>query len=610
MPDLTADHLAKLVAPVFGPFGLLLPGLIGAAFVAEGLGALAFRDLLSSRQRVLGGLVLSAAVFTGGLQLLLHAGVLYAHILFSLFAALIAGVALARRGLPRSSISVRSWLRAARREYSALLVGAVCAFAIGIAGLAAYLLPIWQWDALGYHLPFVNFVLQGGGLAELPPDIPYLSTYPRNVALLFAGLRTLLPDDRLLDIGQLPFGLVGAAATAGIARELGARRADAFVAGALWLVLPAVFLQLPTNYVDVGAAAYLLLASFFVLVPPTRASLLCAGLALGLFLGTKPNTPPAVVLFAAFLGWRAQRAGQFAYGMLALLLTAALGLEAYVTEFIRHGNPVWPAIVDLGPLHLPGTISVKELLSSGAGTPKVYGPLPWRVLVSWLSLDAVPAFDMRVGGLGPAFWLAVPLGMICVVRRRLGVLAGLFALALVTPDPAVVRYVLAFPALVFAAAAAALAGLPERARRLAHLLCALASAWALTRAVPALTGEGPPLLAYLSMSWPERSVAVGGDGPPREFVAAQRRLAPGEVAVYDRALNFPYLMWRSDLENRVIRIPDAAGPVAIEQLLATSQARLVLAGTDLPAASVVASQPERFAPLFQCRERCRAYLRR
>ena len=76
---------------------------------------------------------------------------------------------------------------------------------------------------------------------------------------------------------------------------------------------------------------------------------------------------------------------------------------------------------------------------------------------------------------------------------------------------------------------------------------------------------------------------MGGDGPPREFVAAQRRLAPGDVAVYDRALNFPYLMWRSDLENRVIRIPDEAGPVAIEQLLTTSQARLVVAGKDLPA---------------------------
>jgi hypothetical protein len=180
----------------------------------------------------------------------------------------------------------------------------------------------------------------------------------------------------------------------------------------------------------------------------------------------------------------------------------------------------------------------------------------------------------------------------------------------VTPDPAVVRYVLAFPALVFALAAAGLVGGPERTRRLGHLLCALCSGWALARAVPALTGEGPPLLTYLGMSWPERSVAVGGDGPPREFVGAQRRLAPGEVAVYDRALNFPYLMWRSDLENRVIRIPDEAGPVAIEQLLTTSQARLVVAGTDLPAAGVVTSQPERFAPLFQCRERCSAYLRR
>ena len=26
-----------------------------------------------------------------------------------------------------------------------------------LAVVAAYHLPVWQWDALGYHLPYVNF---------------------------------------------------------------------------------------------------------------------------------------------------------------------------------------------------------------------------------------------------------------------------------------------------------------------------------------------------------------------------------------------------------------------------------------------------------------------
>src|SRR5690606_30784175 len=87
-------------------------------------------------------------------------------------------------------------------------VEAVTLAGLGILATASYLLPVWQWDSLGYHLPFVNFVLQGGGGADLPVDVPYLSTYPRNVELLFVALRASLPSDRLVDVGQIPLGLL------------------------------------------------------------------------------------------------------------------------------------------------------------------------------------------------------------------------------------------------------------------------------------------------------------------------------------------------------------------------------------------------------------------
>jgi hypothetical protein len=139
---LTPDYVARLIAPVLGPFGLLVPGLIGAAFIAQGLGALTFRTQ-SSRQRVLGGLVLTLAIFTGGLQLLLYAGALRPRVILVLFPALMVGVELAQRMVTRragavraasgavataespgfrgpSIWSVRSWVRAARRDNSVL----------------------------------------------------------------------------------------------------------------------------------------------------------------------------------------------------------------------------------------------------------------------------------------------------------------------------------------------------------------------------------------------------------------------------------------------------------------------------------------------------------
>src|SRR5690606_17587591 len=182
-------------------------------------------------------------------------------------------------------------------------------------------------------------------------------------------------------------------------------------------------------------------------------------------------------------------------------LAGALGLEAYLIQLARHGNPIWPVIVEVGPLRLDGAISIDELLSSGAGTEKVHGPLASRVLRSWSSFDSTPVFDMRVGGLGPSFWLAVPLTVFAVFRRRLGVFAALLAISVVTPDPAVVRYVLPFPGLVLAGAAVALSGAPRVPRALAYGGLALASAWGVLYALPGFSGEGPPLLAYLGMSW-------------------------------------------------------------------------------------------------------------
>ena len=291
-------------------------------------------------------------------------------------------------------------------------------------------------------------------------------------------------------------------------------------------------------------------------------------------------------------------------------LAGALGLEAYVTELVRHGNPVWPASVSIGPFELHGTISLKELLSSGAGAQKVTGSLPVRIWKSWSSLDAMPMFDMRKGGLGVAFWASLPLAAYWVYRERRGWPLVFLAPSLVTPDPAVVRYVLGFPALLFALGFAALAHVTTARGAAVRLVAAGLGVQALLYAAPGLRGEGPPLLEYANMSWPERAVAVGANGPPTEFVAARERLHAGDVAVYDRALWLPYLMWRSDLQNRVVRIPDGSSNEALRQMLSEPHVRLVAAGTDQPTLPVVRETPDRFESLFECREPCVVFWKR
>ncbi|MGH7437032.1 MAG: hypothetical protein ACRENE_15265 [Polyangiaceae bacterium] len=588
-----------------GPWGLLPIALPLAWVVVVRLGAIGFAAA-PPIERLLGGATCAVALFVAGIRILgslhgLHSGVMLAAL------ALLAAT-LAATGKP---VAPLPW----RRAFTAgtLPLALLAGLSLGLTAAAAFWLPVWQWDALGYHLPFVDFALQHGSLRGVPEDVPYLSTYPHDVELTFVALRAMLPDDRLVDLGQLPFGLLGALATAALAWRAGANRL-APVAGLLWLTLPAVFLQLPTDYIDVASGAFLLAAAYWVLAGPTSRTAICAGIALGLFLGSKPNAPVGVALLFGLLAWRVREArigGRWLFA--AGLLTLALGAEAYGVNLVRHHNPIWPVRIALGPWVLPGTRSMQRLLEAGALAPRVQGPLPWRVLVSWTSLMAPPAFDMRMGGFGPLFPVALAIALVGQVRERSWQYVVPAAAALASPDPAVARYVLAFPALAMVLAVRWLVRLPPRGRAVALAAATGCAAWNLAYAAPGLTGEGPPLVAYANMTESERRVAVGADGSPMDVVAARDRLRPGDVAAYDDAFDVPHLAWAPDLSTSVVRIPDDADAEAIQHLIDDDDVHLFLVGESDPAGAMLRSRPERFLSLFPLRscksDRCVAYLR-
>jgi hypothetical protein len=523
-------------------------------------------------------------------------------------------------------VGVAVWVRAvpvpAPRRWPVSVATApvlvVAAIAAAIAGTAAYLLPVWQWDALGYHLPYVNFALQDGTLAGVPAGVAYLSTYPKVVENTFIAWRAMLPDDSLVDLAQLPFGLLGALAIWVIARRLGARSDAAAAAGAVWLTLPAVLLQLPTNYVDVASAALALSTAAFLLGPADRERLVLAAVALGLFLGSKPSTALAVVLLFAALTVVAIRARLISVVPLAGLLVLLLGAETYLRNIVHKGNPVWPVRIDLGPLHLPGEFSIAELLAAGAAAPRTHGNVVQRVIGSWSVIwPQVPAFDMRVGGLGIVFLVALPVAAVRLVRHCRGrdaLVVGLIVVAtLATPEPAVARFVLAFAGLVLAAAVPATEWF--RGRGWSHILVfglvAAGAAQSVVAAYPGLRGEGPALGAYLNMTDAERRRAVGAAGPPGPFVDAVEAMRPGQIAVYDGSVELPYRVWPYDLSTAAQRIPDEAAAEDIELLLGDERTALVMVGADSTAAKVVRDAPGRFRWLFDCPATpCAVYVKR
>ena len=278
---------------------------------------------------------------------------------------------------------------------------------------------------------YVNFALVARGFDGVPDDMPYVSTYPHNVEMLIIALRAMLPDDRLVDLAQIPSAVMGALAIAAIARRCGAARAPALAAGAAWLVVPAVFLQMPTDYVDVASAAFFLAAVYFVLSASltrdapsaTRRALVLGGLALGLYLGTKPNAPLSAAVIAALLLWVGLRSRERAAALVGLFLVA-LGSETFVLNALRFGNPVWPVQVQIGPILLHGKTTMQHLLESGAAAPHLHGSLPSRIVRSWTALTSPPVFDMRIGGFGALVLASAPAALATLFRRKDAVAVG------------------------------------------------------------------------------------------------------------------------------------------------------------------------------------------
>jgi hypothetical protein len=486
-----------------------------------------------------------------------------------------------------------------------LLVLAVGALAVGLAVVAARLLPIWAWDALGYHFPFVNYVVQSGTSRAVPEGLTYVSAYPHDAEYLFAILRLGLPNDTWLDAAQIPFGLLGSIVVAATAIRWGAPRSSALAAGVLWLASPAVFLQLPTGYVDVCVAAFFLLAAYWILATPTPTTIVLAGVSLGLLLGSKPSAPLPVALLSSLLVARATRSGRGRGLPAALAGVLVLGAPDYAANVRHFGNPIWPVAVDFGPIHWPGRARVADLLAAGAAAPRLTGPLWWRVVRSWTALRAPAAFDMRFGGFGSAFVL-VALPALALAGRTVPSSAWIVLLASVAaPDPATARFVLAFPAVCLALAARASRRISTCHVRIALVLCAALAALDLRYATPALTGEGPSLVRLLAMSDEERLRAVGPDGSPAPWIDLRRSLHAGESIAFDRSFDLPYLLWRRDLSNRVVYLSDAT-PWDVEATLAREHVRFLIAGTSSTAESVAMKQGAR--RLFSCRaEPCAVY---
>jgi hypothetical protein len=360
-----------------------------------------------------------------------------------------------------------------------------------VAGLASTLLlasiaislthPTNGGDAVSYHAPLALFLWREGNLTtflERAPDFWALA-HPGTAELWF-GLLNLAGGERLADLGQLPFALLGAAAIGAFTRRLGLGPGAALLAGGAYLFVPIVVMQVGQQPNDVVAAGLLMPTIALAAAPPRARSqgwsykrLAAIGLGLGLVTVTKLALLPCVLAVGvfvlgiiAFMSRRPRRAAAGQVAVLAVLFLVAVG-PWWTRNIIRYGNPVFPAALPL----IGRGVAISQL--GRIDTEFVPGPLAWPLYPFLEPLDDRTGFGpLFILGLVPGFFGAALRGprrpLILYLLVWLIMLPAWWIFTLHEP-----RFLLALFGLGMAFLPYALLALPRSRRRYAVVLVAV-----------------------------------------------------------------------------------------------------------------------------------------
>lgn len=165
-------------------------------------------------------------------------------------------------------------------------------------------------DQLAVYLPDVARLIQRGSIWHNDQFVPLLANgnYPQNGVLL--QLAAVLPwrQDAFVRFAPYPFAGLSVVALYALARETGAPRTTAWLAGVAFLSMPHVSYLIVQGLADAIVLFGLATGTLFLLRASRsgmRSELVLAGAALGLAFGTKWYAAPAALIVVA--AWLLQR---------------------------------------------------------------------------------------------------------------------------------------------------------------------------------------------------------------------------------------------------------------------------------------------------------------
>ncbi len=448
---------------------------------------------------------------------------------------------------------------------------------MALAVWVTYLAPSETWDGLFYHEPIVGFAIQNHGFA--PVDLPQhqavqaTNGYARLgecVSMWFV----IFTDKTLI---ELPNTI--AAPALALALYAIARRAADRLAAMAWapviILMPGLWTQLRTTYVDVEVAFYIVAAVHFATRPVFRVrDAVCAFVAMALFTGTKLSAvvwvPPMAAVVTARLLWHHGRARPLSAALAILGGAAASGGVAAVNllhNYRAFQNPLYPmsyenaslgvhwkglnTLAELGP-HL----SLADLFATKYGAPiggmadvhdRDYGYAVTWIVVPFAVIGGLRVLRAAASEIRDRTW-----GLSC---NLLGVLlVGVFSVV-VTPTIFPSRYNIHIVALTMVAASAGIAGARWHRVREGVLVSAIALSivplyW--TRGwyfgvTMARIGE---LMRYSAR---DREFMNSEDFDVPERVARRREeeLGPGDRVAFSEEIICPGALWNFRFSNEL-----------------------------------------------------------
>jgi hypothetical protein len=521
------------------------------------------------------------------------------------------------------------WMDVRARGKSIAVVFLLVLFA-GITGwnlFWGWFLPPREWDSINYHLPIMAAFYQSHAITPIWSPLGWIRGYPFNGELLQLWTLAAVGVDKLVDWAFVPSILAGALAVYGLTRSLGAKPEASTLGAAVFAFAPRVLLQQTEAMVDALFASIIAMGLFMILGisnspdedRPRRMRLSAIGAAAsaGLLVGIKVNGIVfALGILALFwIRWihpvrksvstpapSGKEYGWARIVVLPLLLFLGLCLYPYLRDWAYFGNPVYPHTIQInGVVLFPGIRDFSEVEESNTVEQVKSMGIVGRTVYPWFE-PYQSVHDNYLGGLGP-LWivLGVPALLVWIVRllhRRRPVEIILVGMLLggvvVTPVFWYPRY--AIPLLISGSLAVGLVldGLSRWPRRMIVAVIIFLSMFSVFNT-----------LAPKSVSWKDaHDVLLAQDDLTRsgpQFVHPYYGRAAYEwidlfsmsrsvVVSYGEYVYFPYLLYGTDIRNRVVHIlPSSDGEWGAA--LDKEQVEIVLVRSDMTTYEWIVNYP-------------------